>query len=191
MGQFYQWNRLAIKFSLEPKIALQISWLTESESEYVWTAYSIWIRILVDMEIFESAKKNLRIQKYPDTSGRGLKVQSHCHFNKVWQRQSCDNGKEICQKVRCTFRWFFPVYQSNLLTAFFIFSFPSSSSWLLELASSVTMQNNSWYTTMSLKSRRFDGKRATKTTSAVTRQWRGSYMKTAKFIIMNACYKSY
>ena len=38
MGQFYQWNRLAMKFSREPKIALlQISWRTESESGYVWT----------------------------------------------------------------------------------------------------------------------------------------------------------
>ena len=38
MGQFYQWNRRAIKFSREPKIALlQISWRTESESGYVWT----------------------------------------------------------------------------------------------------------------------------------------------------------
>ena len=38
MGQFYQWNRLAIKFSREPKIALlQIDWGTESESGYVWT----------------------------------------------------------------------------------------------------------------------------------------------------------
>ena len=39
--QFCQWNsywrRLAIKFSHEPKIAVQISWRTESESQYVWT----------------------------------------------------------------------------------------------------------------------------------------------------------
>ena len=26
----------------------------------------------MDVETFESAKKNLRIEKYPDTSGRGL-----------------------------------------------------------------------------------------------------------------------
>ena len=79
---------------------------------------------------------------------------------------------------------FFSVYQSNLLHAFFIFTLPSPSSWLLQLPSSVTMQNNFWYATISLKSRRFDGKRATKTTSAVTRQQRGSYTKTVKFIIM-------
>ena len=70
-------------------------------------ANSIWIRIRVDVEIFESAKKNLWIKKYPHTSGRGLKLRSHCHFDKVWERHSCDNGKEICQKVRCTFRFFF------------------------------------------------------------------------------------
>ena len=57
------------------------------------------------------------------TSGRGLKVPSHCHFNKVWERHLCDNGKEICQKVRCTFRFFFSVYQcGNLLHVFFLFS---------------------------------------------------------------------
>ena len=84
-------------------------------------ANSIWIRIRVDVEIFESAKNNLRIQKYPDTSERGLKVRSHCHFDKVWERHSCDNGKEICQKVRCTFRFFFclPV---KPVACFFLFS---------------------------------------------------------------------
>ena len=35
-------------------------------------ANSISIRIRVDVETFESAKKNMRIQKYPDTFGRGL-----------------------------------------------------------------------------------------------------------------------
>ena len=82
-------------------------------------ANSIWIRIRVDVEIFESSKKNLWIKKYPHTSGRGLKLRSHCHFDKVWERHSCDNGKEICQKVRCMFRFFFSVYQSNLLHVFF------------------------------------------------------------------------
>ena len=33
---------------------------------------SISIRIRMDVETFESANKNLRIQKYPDTFGRGL-----------------------------------------------------------------------------------------------------------------------
>ena len=66
--QFCQWNsywrRLAIKFSHEPKIAVQISWRTESESKYVWTwANQIWVRIHVDLKI-------LRIRKYPDTCRR-------------------------------------------------------------------------------------------------------------------------
>ena len=171
MGQFYRWNRLAIKSSCEPKIALQISWRTEGESRYVWTANLIWIRTRVDVEIFEFSKKNLPIQKYPDTSGRGQKVRSHCHFDKVWERLSCDNGKEICQKVRCTFRFFFLfISRTCCMFFFFIFTLPSPSSWLLELPSSVTMQNNYWFATISWKSWRFDGKRATKTTSAVTRQ---------------------
>ena len=35
-------------------------------------ANSIWIQIRVDVETFESSKKNLRIEKYQDTFGRGL-----------------------------------------------------------------------------------------------------------------------
>ena len=35
-------------------------------------ANSISIRMRVKVETFESAKTNLRIQKYPDTSGRDL-----------------------------------------------------------------------------------------------------------------------
>ena len=84
-------------------------------------ANSIWIRIRVDVEIFESAKKNLWIKKYPHTSGRGLKLRSHCHFDIVWERHSCDNGKEICQKVRCTFRLFF-LLSLKPVACFFLFS---------------------------------------------------------------------
>ena len=104
-----------------------------------------WIRLRVDVEIFESAKKNLRIKKFPHTSGRGLKLRSHCHFDKVWERHSCDNGKEICQKVRCTFRLFFLFITQTCCMFLFIFMLPSPSWWLLELpsrTSSVTMQNN-------------------------------------------------
>ena len=84
-----------LKFSRESKISLQISWRTESESGYVWT----W-------KFLNPERKICGFKKYPDTSERGLKVQSHCHFDKVWERHSCDNGKEICQKVSCTFRFF-------------------------------------------------------------------------------------
>ena len=50
--------------------------VNQSESRHVsdtcgW-ANSIWIRIRVDVEIFQSRKKKLRIQKYPDTCRRGL-----------------------------------------------------------------------------------------------------------------------
>ena len=41
---------------------------------YVWTGKFDFIRIRADVEIFGSAKKNLRIQKYPKTCGRGLIV---------------------------------------------------------------------------------------------------------------------
>ena len=50
--------------------------VNESESGYVsdtcGRTNSICIRIRVDVEIFESGKKNLRIHIYPDTCGRGL-----------------------------------------------------------------------------------------------------------------------
>ena len=42
----------------------------------MWDTYgqanSIWIRLHVDVDIFEPGKKKLLIQKYPDTWGRGL-----------------------------------------------------------------------------------------------------------------------
>ena len=40
--------------------------------EYVWTGKFDLNTLCVDMIIFESAKKNLRIQKYSDTCGVGL-----------------------------------------------------------------------------------------------------------------------
>ena len=124
MGQYYQWNRLAIKFSRESKIALQLADELRVNLDTCGRANSIWIRIRVDVEIFESSKKNLRIQKYPDTSGRGLKVRSHCHFDKVWQPYSCNNGKQNCQKVCCTFRYFFLFISQTccVLKLFFIFT---------------------------------------------------------------------
>ena len=50
---------------------------------------------------------------------------------------------------------------------FLIFSFPSSS-WLFRLFSSVIMRNKPCYSKISSKNRRFDEKRAPKTTSAGT-----------------------
>ena len=38
----------------------------------VWTGEFDLNTLLVDGDFFESGKKNLRIQKYPDTCGRGL-----------------------------------------------------------------------------------------------------------------------
>ena len=40
----------------------------------VWTGKFDLNTLRVDREIFESGKKKLRIQKYPDTCGRGLHV---------------------------------------------------------------------------------------------------------------------
>ena len=38
----------------------------------VWAGEFDLNALRVDEEIFESGKRNLRIQKYPDTCGRGL-----------------------------------------------------------------------------------------------------------------------
>ena len=59
-----------------------------------------------------------------------LDRQSHCHCSQVWQRQLCDDGKEIWQKVCYMFRVFMCLL---IRRCFFIFLFPSSSLWLLEL----------------------------------------------------------
>ena len=67
------WRRLAIKFSHEPKTALQISWLTESESGYVWTAKFDLNTDTCGRGKIESAKKSLRIQKYPTRMDGALK----------------------------------------------------------------------------------------------------------------------
>ena len=55
----------------------QTSWRNESESAYLWTRKFNLNALCVDVEIFESGKKNLRIQKYPDTGGRDLREVSN------------------------------------------------------------------------------------------------------------------
>ena len=40
----------------------------------VWTGEFDLNTLRVDGDFFESGKKNLRIQKYPDTCGRGLRL---------------------------------------------------------------------------------------------------------------------
>jgi len=41
---------------------------------YVWTGEFDLNTLRVDGETFESGKEKLRIQKYPDTCGRGLNI---------------------------------------------------------------------------------------------------------------------
>ena len=46
-----------------------------------WTGEFDLNTLCVDGEIFQSGKKKLRIQKYPDTCGRGLRderISGHC-----------------------------------------------------------------------------------------------------------------
>ena len=46
----------------------------------VWTGEFDLNTLRVDGDFFESGKKNLRIQKYPDTCGRGLILFAVCGF---------------------------------------------------------------------------------------------------------------
>ena len=87
--------------------------------------------------------------EYVWTSGRGLKVRSHCHFDKVWEGHSCDNGKEICQKVRCTFRFFFLFISAETFCMFFFyfrvtFAFGSSSPVALPCKTTIDMRRFGW-----------------------------------------------
>ena len=51
----------------------------------VWTGEFDLNKLRVDGDIFESGKKKLRIQKYPDTCGRGLSMQDliGIHFHEI------------------------------------------------------------------------------------------------------------
>ena len=51
---------------------------------YMWTGNFDLNTLRVDGEIFESGKKKLRIQKYPDTYGRGLKFLLSRRTRNVW-----------------------------------------------------------------------------------------------------------
>ena len=51
----------------------QTSWRNESESAYLWTRKFNLNTLCLDVEIFKSGKKKLRIKKYPDTCGRDLR----------------------------------------------------------------------------------------------------------------------
>ena len=51
---------------------------------YVWTGEFDLNTLRVDRKIFESGKKKLRIQKYPDTRGQGLI--NHIGWKSVEQR---------------------------------------------------------------------------------------------------------
>ena len=53
---------------------------TESESGYVWPGKFDLNTPRVDVEIFESAKDDLRIQKYPNTCGGGLNEAQNCNI---------------------------------------------------------------------------------------------------------------
>ena len=55
-----------------------------------WRENKIWIRILVDVEIFESGKLKLWIEKYPDTCERGL--YSFMFLNRISTRVVCVNA---------------------------------------------------------------------------------------------------
>ena len=58
----------------------------------VWTGEFDLNTLRVDGDFFESGKKNLRIQKYPDTCGRGLSQHSNIWMNREPISQHDDRG---------------------------------------------------------------------------------------------------
>ena len=64
-----------------------------------WRAHSSWIQIRVDVEMFESAKKNLWIQKYQGTCGGASEYSRRCGASRtslqqaVWRR-SCQTSSD-------------------------------------------------------------------------------------------------
>ena len=76
---------MARKLSHQQKITFQISWRTERESRYVSVGGQIRFE-RVGVEIFESAKRYLRIRKYPDTCGRGPRYSTtNCFHSRMHQ----------------------------------------------------------------------------------------------------------
>ena len=129
-------------------------------SVFVWRGEGTVSNTQLWTRIFSKTKdKILRFQKYPDTSWRGLKRRSHSfRLKNIYQK--CDAKQ-------------FSLFLLIKPFPFLSFSSPSSSSWLLELAGSVTTETCEctildMRRRISLKKRLFDGKRASKTTSAGT-----------------------
>ena len=56
-------------------MATQFSKVNPNTTRRVWTGEFYLNTLRVDGEIFESGKKKVRIQKYPDTCGRGLNAE--------------------------------------------------------------------------------------------------------------------
>ena len=61
----------------------------------VWTGKFDLNTLRVDGEIFESGKKKLRIQKYPDTCGRGFS-----HFTRLFCRRRQRNVQRFITHVQ-------------------------------------------------------------------------------------------
>ena len=66
----------------------------------VWTGEFDLNTLRVDGDFFESGKKNLRIQKYPDTCGRGLNRKKYSYPN------TFQNGNVIRHNLRIFIRIF-------------------------------------------------------------------------------------
>ena len=64
--------RHSVRTSLFPREIWLILWDVRMRIRYVWTVVYDSYTLHVDADIFVSAEKNLRIQKSPDTCGRGL-----------------------------------------------------------------------------------------------------------------------
>jgi len=56
---------------------------------YMWTGEFDLNTLCADGEVFESGKEKLRIQKYPDTCGRGLREFAIIYYVNSLSRRKC------------------------------------------------------------------------------------------------------
>ena len=68
----------------------------------VWTGEFDFNTLRVDGEIFESGREKLRIQKYPDTCGRGLNVPYNCQLHSKFNWHVQYGGRRV---ITTTTKW--------------------------------------------------------------------------------------
>ena len=88
----------------------------------------------------------VEFRPWPRLAVKGLKRQLHCHFIQVWQRQSCNDEKNLPKSVLHVQSFCFACIIKPVSLFIFLVSFVVLVA--LSSLSSVTTENNSWYVTI-------------------------------------------